>query len=257
MVEMLSIQFKRYTKASLPDEAYLNESNEDEVQELNEEENEVKDMELKSEGECKFCKRVISGRAMAKHLLSCRERKKKLSSMEDKEKVFLLRASADPFFLYFEINSSSTLEKVDDFLRDIWLECCGHLSAFKIDNVTYAYDPQPEYNDRSLKVHLKNILRHGLVFSHEYDFGTTTYLTLKVIDERQGDVKDIEILARNNLPNFKCSCNKPAREICSQCVWEGKGFMCKSCAKKHKCGEDMLLPVVNSPRMGMCGYTGD
>ena len=24
-----------------------------------------------------------------------------------------------------------------------------------------------------------------------------------------------------------------------------------------KCEEDMLLPVVNSPRMGMCGYTGD
>lgn len=26
--------------------------------------------------------------------------------------------------------------------------------------------------------------------------------------------------------------------------------------KTHECGEDMLLPVVNSPRVGMCDYTG-
>ena len=37
---------------------------------------------------------------------------------------------------------------------------------------------------------------------------------------------------------------------------EGEGWVCDECAPKHKCGEDMLLPVVNSPRVGMCGYTG-
>jgi len=26
--------------------------------------------------------------------------------------------------------------------------------------------------------------------------------------------------------------------------------------KDHERGEKMLLPVVNSPRVGMCGYTG-
>jgi len=35
------------------------------------------------------------------------------------------------------------------------------------------------------------------------------------------------------------------------------GWLCDECAPKHKCGEDMLLPVVNSPRVGKCGYTGD
>ncbi len=34
------------------------------------------------------------------------------------------------------------------------------------------------------------------------------------------------------------------------------GWLCDSCAEDHKCGEDMLLPVVNSPRTGVCGYTG-
>jgi hypothetical protein len=27
-------------------------------------------------------------------------------------------------------------------------------------------------------------------------------------------------------------------------------------SEEHECGEEALLPVVNSPRMGMCGYTG-
>jgi len=61
----------------------------------------------------------------------------------------------------------------------------------------------------------------------------------------------------NNLPEFKCWCGKVTKEICSQCIWEETGLLCSECAKKHECGEEMLLPVVNSPRMGMCGYTGD
>lgn len=34
-------------------------------------------------------------------------------------------------------------------------------------------------------------------------------------------------------------------------------FFCETHAKRHECYNlDMLLPVVNSPRMGVCGYTG-
>jgi hypothetical protein len=43
-------------------------------------------------------------------------------------------------------------------------------------------------------------------------------------------------------PLISCEvCGKPATEVC---------------AGEHECGEEMLLPVVNSPRVGMCGYTG-
>ena len=37
---------------------------------------------------------------------------------------------------------------------------------------------------------------------------------------------------------------------------EGGGLLCEDCAKTHEGGEDMLLDVCNSPRMGVCGYTG-
>ena len=34
-----------------------------------------------------------------------------------------------------------------------------------------------------------------------------------------------------------------------------KGWLCEAHAEKHR-HQDMFLPVVNSPRVGMCGYTG-
>lgn len=39
--------------------------------------------------------------------------------------------------LVIEVKNTATLEDVDQFLRDIWLECCDHLSAFEIDGISY------------------------------------------------------------------------------------------------------------------------
>ncbi len=191
---------------------------------------------------------------MSKHLISCTERKTPISGRD----IFLIRASAEPFFVYFEVNADNTLESVDSFLRDLWLECCGHLSAFTINGIRYnSYCEDIGHDEKTLHHKLSELLSPDMTFLHEYDFGTTTQLTLKVIEKRKGNIDKIKIAARNNPPDFKCECGNLAKEICSECVWEGEGLLCSKCAKKHKCGEDMLLPVVNSPRMGMCGYTGD
>jgi len=211
---------------------------------------------MKSEGVCKFCNKTFSGSGMTKHLQSCPERKKAQSS-QGKGEIFLIKAYSDPFWVYFEVNASDTLYEIDNFLRDLWLECCGHLSAFEIDSIDYCSDSDDMSGDNDMDIPLEDVLRPGTEFSHEYDFGTTTELDLKCISERQGKLKEIQILARNNMPEFLCSeCGKPAVHVCSQCIWEGEGFLCESCAKDHECGEEMLLPVVNSPRMGMCAYTG-
>jgi hypothetical protein len=120
--------------------------------------------------------------------------------------------------------------------------------------------------DRSMKAKLGDVLREGEAFTHEYDFGTTTALDLKVEAARQASSergrKKIMVLARNNSPQITCDAcnNKKATDVCSRCLWEGrKAWLCDNCAPKHKCvredGEE-LLPVVNSPRVGICGYTG-
>lgn len=204
---------------------------------------------MRYQGVCKFCKKMISGSAMAKHLLSCEK------TPVGTGRGFLVRASAGPFFVYFEASSSMKLENVDAFLRSLWLECCGHLSAFTIGNTRYlSYSEELEDGETDMSAKLASVLVPGLEFIHEYDFGTTTQLDMKVIAERTGRItKNIEILARNEPPDLRCGCEKPAKEICTQC----SELLCEKCAKPHKCGEDMLLPVVNSPRMGLCGYTGN
>jgi hypothetical protein len=215
---------------------------------------------MKSNGICIFCKKTFFGNAMGKHLRSCSERSKANQSDKGQGRVFLIKAGAGPFWAYFEADGSATLKKVDGFLRDLWLECCGHMSAFTIGNTEYVSHLEPGDCGRSMDAPLEDILLPGLKFGHEYDFGTPTILRLDCISERKGKVKSgIRVLARNNPPDFRChACGKPAKEICAQCIDDGDEYLlCGPCAKKHKCGEEMLLPVVNSPRMGMCGYTGE
>ncbi|GCF08007.1 hypothetical protein KDI_15710 [Dictyobacter arantiisoli] len=139
------------------------------------------------------------------------------------------------------------------------MECCGHLSRFEIHGTSYSSYIDSEFGDKSMRVQVGKILEVGDQFVHEYDFGTTTELRLKVLAEREGVLqkKAVELLAHNIPPVIPCDiCGKPATQICSQCIYEGGGWLCELCAPQHECGEEMLLPVVNSPRVGMCGYDG-
>ncbi len=212
---------------------------------------------MKSEGRCRLCNKLIAGRVMERHLRTCINKTKSNRLNTGSNTALLLKAECSPFFVYFEIDTSKTLKHVDHFLRDLWLECCGHMSAFKMGNTSYSSHPNPELDGKSMSVRLKEVIKPGMNFTHEYDFGTTTYLTMKCISERKDKLTDIKILARNKMPELKCdNCEKTATKICSECFWDGQGFLCKTCAKGHKCGEDMLLPFVNSPRSGMCGFDG-
>ncbi len=212
---------------------------------------------MKSEGICTFCGNKFISTAMTRHLSSCNHIEKPTLKSTGTEKYYLLKASAGPFFVYFEVNSSATLNTIDTFLRGLWLDCCGHLSAFTINHVRYSsYDEELDEDEKSMNIKLGTILQPNLSFLYEYDFGTTTELELKVLEEIIGKVKKILPIARNIMPDFRCKCKEIPTHVCAECLWDDAGFLCEKCSKKHECGEDMLLPVVNSPRMGMCGYTG-
>jgi hypothetical protein len=208
---------------------------------------------------------------------SCKQRKDALESLSGKRsvlrtKIFHIVVEGyylPEYWMHLEAPANATLEDLDDFLREIWLECCGHLSAFDINNVRYEQDTGEVEAmwptifgggspTKSMNVSMGSVLHPGLRFHYEYDFGTTTRLTLKVVSEREGKTREssIQILARNEPPQIICDvCGKTATQVCAQCVWDN-GWLCDKCALKHECGEEMLLPVVNSPRVGMCGYTG-
>ena len=217
-------------------------------------------MATQSKGQCTFCKKVYSKGGLSKHLASCKAR----SDEKGTTKFFHLQIESeyDPiYWLHVEIPAMSDLEVLDKFLRDTWLECCGHLSAFNINGQTYTqiFDDEWFAEDKDMTAKLNKIFSPGLKFTYEYDFGSTTHLKLKVVGTRTGKkVKEpVKILAQNNPPEILChSCGKPATEVCTMCIWEGTGWVCEDCAEKHECGVGYFLPVVNSPRVGVCGYIG-
>jgi len=221
-------------------------------------------------GKCNFCGESFSGAAMGRHLGVCKSRKwSKLETPPSVGKEELLDIAVKgnngffTYWLYLEANSDMTLKDLDLLLRKVWVECCGHLSQFVINGVNYVSNPDSSMGDKSMKVKLGDVLKEREVFTYDYDFGTTTTLTLRVISTRatpaQQGKNQITIQARNDPPEISCDrCDsKKATQVCSQCIWDGEeAWLCDGCAPKHECGEDMLLPVVNSPRVGMCGYTG-
>jgi len=203
----------------------------------------------KNSGACLLCKQDVEHRYIMKHLSKCLE-KTATEEASEKEKVYLFKISDGKlFWLYIEINGSSPLERLDYLLRETWLECCGHMSEFKINGKDYS-------SDGKMGQRIHRLFDADTEFDYEYDFGSTTMLKGKVISIRPGKLKiEVGLLARNHLPNLQCSiCEKDPILICSVCY----DFFCKKCKKKHDdCdGESAMLPVVNSPRMGVCGYCG-
>lgn len=217
-----------------------------------------------TEGKCLFCGKTFSKVSIKKHLDKCDLRVKELISedIEKSENYFCISVQGyenPEYWIYIDMPSSSTLKVLDEFLRDIWLECCGHLSLFEIDGQTFSTSPDRELGDSSMSAKLENILDIGTQFKYEYDFGSTTILKLKIVSAFNGKKrkKKVKLLARNSQPIIKCSyCGSPATNVCCQCIYDDYGWVCDDCVDKHECGEEMLLPVVNSPRVGVCAYEG-
>ena len=223
-------------------------------------------MEHRSEGYCRFCLKQYAGTGMARHLAACKTRKEKneseLKAGRKKNKIYHLKISGGKWYwLHLEMPAAASLAELDDFLRDIWLECCGHLSSFNIRGENYDSHEMMDTStfggssNQSMSQRLYSVLTPKDPFYYEYDFGSTTKLDGQLLAVREGNLgsERIRILARNNPYIFACEdCGNDASGICVEC----ERFVCDLCQDKHECGEEMILPVVNSPRMGVCGYEG-
>lgn len=205
---------------------------------------------LKSEGKCLYCDKVSSKAGISRHLET--HLKKMAVEGTGSKQYFHIRVEADIMFLQLLISGDANFSKLDGFLRQIWLECCGHMSQFGNWGSEIG---------KSRKV--KEYFSKGFKTKYEYDFGSTTELTIKVIGEHFLKEKQaIVLLSRNEPLEIYCqSCGKePASDICSVHLGYEEAFFCEDCMEKHEetCedAEYAQLPVVNSPRMGTCGYTG-
>ncbi len=156
-------------------------------------------------------------------------------------------------WLHLAIRTDTTLQDLDQFLRDLWLECCGHLSHFEIDG-TYYERPSGFSSGKSMEVAIGTIISPEQSCGYEYDFGDTTALGLYSYALYTASAPEhIYILARNNAPAQPCdNCGAPATKqgYTEPFTLEPDGVYCNSCAKEY----DDLYPILNSPRSGVCGY---
>jgi hypothetical protein len=215
-----------------------------------------------SRGTCAFCGYETTKGSMSKHLASCPQRQARSGSTATKKQspqpLFHLRAQDaynSDFWLDLEVSGSAQLKAIDSYLRAIWLECCGHLSEFTAGGWG---------GTKFAKTRLvQDVFGRTPVVTHIYDFGTSSETQLKMMGQREGaplTKHPITLLARNQMPEAVCiECGKPATFFCMECMIENDspGMLCTQHAENHP-HEDYGEPIalVNSPRLGMCGYTG-
>lgn len=217
-----------------------------------------------TKGRCYICKKELGKGAMKTHLLKCN------NLGEGKTNYFMIKVEGfydKDYWLYIQVKKSATLSDLDSFLRDIWLECCGHLSAFKIGDAHYEDNIDDsnfglfrrEVKDMS-KTKLKDVLSIGRVFKHDYDFGSTTTLKLEVVAQYSGiATKDkVTLLARNNMQEYTCEkCGEKATYISMGSEWSDYTPLCEKCMEEYDDEECYVMNITNSPRMGVCGYSGE
>jgi len=197
---------------------------------------------------------------MTRHLQVCPQRQAAIqeASQRPGQEQLLLHlqvqdAWAAPYWMHLEMNGSAPLSALDDYLRAIWLECCGHLSQFSIGGWGGPEIPMRRRAD--------TVFKPGITLTHIYDFGTSSETLIKAIGARRGrplTANPIYLMARNDLPELPCAeCDRPATWLCQVCMEQTDELLalCDEHATAHEHYNEMT-PIVNSPRVGMCGYNG-
>ena len=245
--------------------------------------------EIASVGECLFCNNSFTKAGITKHIGIHLAEKVKDGKPGKSFQVRIETSpkwGVSPYFLNLWVDGNATIDNIDAFLRQIWLECCGHMSSFvdpkkrkhgggwnffeaeslfakgktkEYENLMEAQNGEVPMSKKS-----KDVLHKGLKLDYEYDFGSTTDLQVTITGEYPVAANEkVVLLSRNEPLELLCEiCGKePATLICSACMGHEESMFCKKCAKKHgkTCSafdDYAAMPVVNSPRIGVCAYDG-
>lgn len=195
----------------------------------------------KTEGICYLCGQTFTKTGMGAHL------RKEICPEGDFQVCTLLKVEGQydrNYWLYLDIPDTSALSTLDRFLRNIWLECCGHMSQF--------YRSDYEVVGKTNRI---GVLSKGRKLYYDYDFGSTTSLVITCMGKiaRPAQRGAVRLLARNAAPVFPCEkCGHTADWV--DVMNYPQVFYCEECMKNRE--EGTYLPVTNSPRMGECGYCG-
>ncbi|HSG42814.1 MAG TPA: hypothetical protein VLA72_06640, partial [Anaerolineales bacterium] len=178
-----------------------------------------------SRGKCQYCGEETAKSGMSRHLAKCEKRAEAVQAAnagrQPEETLWHVRvqdAHDKDFWLDLEMRGAATLEKLDAYLRAIWLECCGHLSQFTVGGWQGYEVGKVRKAD--------NVFTTEPDLLHLYDFGTTSETKIHVAGSRKGKATTkhpIALMSRNNVPTMECKeCGKPATNLCMGCLIEGE-----------------------------------
>jgi len=173
-----------------------------------------------------------------------------------------------PFFLYMLVDQSGFFLSIDDTLRSIWLECCMHSSAFRINgdkgNCIYS---SAKFDEGVIEETPLSKLTLGSIFEHLYDFGSSTYTIGCVIQTIETDTPLVMFekneclpVAQNTMATKYCViCKKNKKKtqatyFCIECAsGRGQVNLCDVHSEEHECDQS-VHSIANSPREGSCGF---
>src|SRR5947209_1203787 len=128
-----------------------------------------------SQGVCNLCQGKFTKTTITRHLQRCLEAHSPAGGKE--QKLFHLAIDGyGPYWLHVEMPGTSTFAILDRFLRDIWLECCGHLSLFQFTPgqlMDLGIDPNSDFDDAMpgeelMDYEIAEVLEPKLAFGYEY-----------------------------------------------------------------------------------------
>ena len=153
-----------------------------------------------SPGWCHICGDVIRANDAKAHTQTCimykAQRRYTVRKMDKRYArsmpiMIWVRSEQLQHWMILVVQPTTSLRQLDHFLRDQWLECCGHLSQFEIGQTTYSScvpgpDDDPTFdndltedNDQHMVHTVEETISHGQRFNYEFDYGDTTCLNLE------------------------------------------------------------------------------
>jgi hypothetical protein len=217
-----------------------------------------------SSGTCLLCKTTVGRIAMPRHTQECL---KKSDWPESGGPSYIIRVEgfhSKMFWLLVLARHDAELSDLDSLLRDVWVECCEHLSAFNIYGRRFSsysdYDDFKEDGESGLSIPLDEVIGPDSSFTYEYDFGSTTKLKLSVVGISPVVPKSgsLCLIARNNRPKIPCYfCKEKGEYLVTN--WPDNPYqiiICRDCTKKkvNDLESEFVMVFPNSPRAGVCGY---
>ena len=207
-----------------------------------------------SSGSCFVCKEKISGDVIEEHLTSCLPSLQWPNGDEPSFLIQIVSKYNKKFWLTILASPEATLKDLDFFIRDVWVECCGHLSHFEIGRVYFSSDGV----DEDMYVYIKDVLQPGDECLYKYDFGSATLLRVTVLRTIPVLPQDrhIVLLGQNSRAHHVCTiCKEEADYAYKRNRTTKTQYFCSSCLESNGIDDEYCSYLTNSPRAGVCNCT--